>query len=186
MALLLLAGASQRRIRLDIISFTGAISACDPPSSWHSSLAILSLFRTAAVPADETLLTAALTACREHWHQTLYLFCSQDLNSTPTQVTYGALLCALDRSKQWQRSLTMLRRMAIERIAADHGIHAVAWKLALRGLDASAVDAWELALSTADSPEVAFKIVRWQLAFLILKARVWPQGDSEGFLGIKR
>eukprot|EP00929_Paragymnodinium_shiwhaense_P091791 TRINITY_DN51697_c0_g1_i2.p1 TRINITY_DN51697_c0_g1~~TRINITY_DN51697_c0_g1_i2.p1 ORF type:complete len:406 (-),score=46.83 TRINITY_DN51697_c0_g1_i2:68-1285(-) len=114
--------AVEAGLKLDVISFNAATSACAGVADWQRSLEAFGLCRGAGVFPDDFTINAAATACDKSlaWRFACWMLPeARSCGIEPTQVTSHCVLAACERSLQWEAAAEELVGLATRSIAAD-------------------------------------------------------------------
>ena len=109
-----LSDMSKAKVKLDVISYTAAISACRKGGQWQQALGLFRAMLQEKVLPDVISYNAAISAGEKggQWQQALGLFGAMlQARVSPDVISYNAAISACEKGGQWQQALDLFGAM---------------------------------------------------------------------------
>ncbi|CAE8629729.1 unnamed protein product [Polarella glacialis] len=122
-ALQVLAVMRRSQLKISIIHYNSAISACQKAGQWQMSLSVLNVMmpETRVVP-DQISYNSAISACAKtgQWWQALILLGNMpEAKIVPDKISFNSAITACEKGSQWQIAVELLGLMPQARVVAD-------------------------------------------------------------------
>ncbi|CAE8621629.1 unnamed protein product [Polarella glacialis] len=156
-ALQVLAVMRRSQLKISVIHFNSAISACQKVGQWQMSLNVLcAMMPETRVEPDQISYNSAISACAKtgQWRQALILLgMMPEAKVAPDKISFNSAITACEKGSQWQIAVELLSLMPQARVVADQVSYSCVISACSKG------GQWQIALNVLSVMMPGAKIV---------------------------